>query len=177
MRYRSLVYSSSVRLLPTLWVLTGCLSAVAPVSAQDTPEPSASLLTPGIAPVSPRTGFQFNDLPKAAEVFRPSAFVEGTQSVVVMWEILPGYYLYRQSLTVTSASGLPLPAPIFPEGQLHSDEFFGESEVYFDRVMLKIPLTDLPEHTVVDLEISYQGCAQDRYCYPIQNTTLPIELP
>ena len=136
--------------------------------------PTAPLASP--PPLQPK-GFQISNLQPASEVFALSAFVEGNESIVVMWEMPPEYYLYRKSLSVTASTLTSFPAARFPPGVAHEDEFFGASEVYFDKVMLHIPLAELPEHTTIELELTYQGRAENRYCYPMQYVSLPVELP
>ncbi|WP_458717091.1 protein-disulfide reductase DsbD [Pseudomonas gregormendelii] len=55
----------------------------------------------------------------------------------LFWQIADGYYLYQQRLKF---DGLPPEhKPALPPGESHSDEFFGEQQVYRQGLELKIP--------------------------------------
>lgn len=78
------------------------------------------------------------------------------------WRIAPGYYLYQQRLTF---SGLDKDLhPALPAGIPHSDEFFGESQVYRDSLQLSIPAASARAYT-----LGWQGCADAGLCYPPQS--------
>lgn len=134
-------------------------------------EPPKSLV-PGVLP--------------AAQAFALSAFVEADTDIALLWEMPPGYYLYRKSLMLELADGSPLDDYVLPNGVTVEDEFFGASEVYFDRLLLRLPLNAVPNdaYTVnteggrtLELMVSYQGCAEEKYCYPPQHTPLVLERP
>ena len=91
------------------------------------------------------------------------------------WTIAPGYYLYKKSIMVKTqrqqfelGKQLPLATEI-------EDEFFGKVEVYFDRLELQLPLAGSEQ--VLNLELSYQGCATGRYCYPPVSKLITVQLP
>ena len=65
-----------------------------------------------------------------------------------------------------------------PKGKIKVDEFFGESEVYFEDVFARLPLARAtPESMDLELEVNFQGCAEGGLCYPpttrVVSTTLP----
>lgn len=121
------------------------------------------------------------------EAFALSGFVEADGHIALVWELPPqGYYLYRKSLSVELPDGTVLEGYDVPQGVMVEDEFFGESEVYFERLLVRLPLREVPESAFtrasdgareLELLVSYQGCAQDKYCYPQQHTALTLELP
>lgn len=152
------------RLPPLLCLLSASLLAGS-LPAQD----SASLLT---AP-SP-----FGALPlPAAQAFALSALVELPDRVLLLWDIEEGYYLYRKSLALTPLSGGErIGAPELPTGKQVVDEFFGEVEIYRDQLRISLPLAAGPA-AELELSIQYQGCAEDRYCYPLQESTVRLALP
>lgn len=77
------------------------------------------------------------------------------------WQIEPGYYLYRDRISV--AGGDRPVAITVPPGESKDDPNFGPSEIYRDRV--SIPLeSSAPRSGVV--RVTYQGCAEDSICYP-----------
>ena len=83
------------------------------------------------------------------------------------WQITDGYYLYQKRLKF---DGLPVAQhPALPEGEAHSDEFFGEQPVYRQGLELKIPAG--ANGTV---KVSYQGCADAGLCYPPQTQVVDL---
>ncbi len=85
-------------------------------------------------------------------------------SIAIEFSIAPGYYLYRHRFSINDASGNPVIFDI-PAGEAKNDEFFGEVEVYYQFVDLRLnpnKLSDTPQQ----LNITYQGCADAGLCYP-----------
>jgi thiol:disulfide interchange protein DsbD len=126
------------------------------------------------------------DILPAAQAFALSAFVEADGHIALLWEIPDGYYLYRKSLRLELPDGSVLEPFTVPDGTRLEDEYFGETEVYFARLLLRLPLTAVPNTAFtatpngarqLDLVAFYQGCAQDKYCYPPQQTPLTVTLP
>ncbi|MHC8366022.1 protein-disulfide reductase DsbD [Pseudomonas sp. ZT5P21] len=77
------------------------------------------------------------------------------------WQITDGYYLYQKRLKF---DGLPAELhPVLPEGEFHSDEFFGEQPVYRQGLELKIPAGATGQ-----IKVGFQGCADAGLCYPPQ---------
>lgn len=75
------------------------------------------------------------------------------------WQIADGYYLYQQRLKF---DGLPAEhKPALPDGEAHSDEFFGEQQVYRQGLELKIPAG-----VTGQIKVGFQGCADAGLCYP-----------
>jgi thiol:disulfide interchange protein DsbD len=75
------------------------------------------------------------------------------------WQIADGYYLYQKRLKF---DGLPAEQhPVLPEGEAHSDEFFGAQQVYRQGLELKIPAGATGQ-----IKVGFQGCADAGLCYP-----------
>jgi thiol:disulfide interchange protein DsbD len=55
--------------------------------------------------------------------------------------------------------------PQIPEGIHKEDEYFGEVEVYYDALMVDVPVTGAEKETFI---VEYQGCAEAGICYPPQ---------
>ncbi len=82
------------------------------------------------------------------------------------WQIAKGYYLYRHSLTFTAlGEGQSVGQPLIPEGEPKEDEFFGRTEVFHDELSVRLPV-QAPEGRRLELQVGYQGCAEDGICYP-----------
>jgi len=98
--------------------------------------------------------------------------------VVARWEIAEGYYLYRDQFKFALKGGV-LGEPQFPQGVVKDDIKYGQVEVYEHLLEIKLPVQDI--RGALSLDISYQGCADQRICYPpIQKTVdfpaTPVQL-
>nr|WP_314533711.1 protein-disulfide reductase DsbD [uncultured Pseudomonas sp.] len=83
------------------------------------------------------------------------------------WQIADGYYLYQQRLKF---DGLPVEhKPVLPQGESHSDEFFGEQQVYRQGLELKIPAGATGQ-----VKVGFQGCADAGLCYPPQTQVVDL---
>jgi len=83
------------------------------------------------------------------------------------WQIADGYYLYQQRLKF---DGLPAEyKPVLPEGEDHSDEFFGQQQVYRQGLELKIPAGASGQ-----VKVGFQGCADAGLCYPPQTKVIDL---
>ena len=99
------------------------------------------------------------------EAFVPQVRQVAPNRLEAEWRIEPGYYLYREQLGVSFAGEDLLAADrvSVPGGEKKTDEYFGTSEVYFERLTLVI---DLPrDYAGQTLTLRYQGCAVDGICY------------
>ncbi len=81
------------------------------------------------------------------------------------WQIADGYYLYQQRMKF---DGLAEKPPL-PQGEAHSDEFFGEQQVYRQGLEVKIPAG-----TTGKVKLGWQGCADAGLCYPPQSITVDL---
>jgi thiol:disulfide interchange protein DsbD len=83
------------------------------------------------------------------------------------WQIADGYYLYQKRLKF---DGLPAEQqPFLPQGESHSDEFFGEQQVYRQGLELKIPAGASGQ-----IKVGFQGCADAGLCYPPQTRVVDL---
>jgi len=130
------------------------------------------------------TTISANRVLPADTAFMLQAFVESDESVVLLWDIMPGYYLYRQSISVniadaSSADASSNIATELPAGSHLTDEFFGDVEVYYDKLLVKIAISSLlaDEDRELHFQLGYQGCAKDLYCYPPQLKDIQLSLP
>jgi thiol:disulfide interchange protein DsbD len=81
----------------------------------------------------------------------------------VLWQIQPRHYLYRHRLSVRGSERLG--EPQVPAGLAKTDEFFGDVEVYYEGLEVRVPLQGDKRETIV---VEYQGCADAGVCYPPQ---------
>ena len=113
------------------------------------------------------------------EAFQPILTPVDGNTVEVSFRVAPGYYLYKDKISVSSASEqVQLGRLALPDGELKVDEWFGEMEVYHNDVFAELPMARAtPEGMSLDLELHYQGCAEDGICYPPITRTLNVMLP
>ena len=113
------------------------------------------------------------------EAFRPYVEALDGNTLEISFQIAPGYYLYKDKISASSKSEyVRLGHLELPKGKLHSDEYFGDSEVFYDAVFGKASLARAkPEAMQLDVEIGFQGCADDGICYPPITRTLSVSMP
>ncbi|EPL04353.1 protein-disulfide reductase DsbD [Pseudomonas sp. CF161] len=83
------------------------------------------------------------------------------------WQIAEGYYLYQQRLKLDGLADAHKPP--LPEGEAHSDEFFGAQQVYRQGLELKIPAGASGK-----IKVGWQGCADAGLCYPPQSLEVDL---
>ena len=117
-----------------------------------------------------------------ALAFRPSATALDGQMIEVRFDIAKGYYLYRDKFRfAVETAGVSLGAPNLPTGKQKMDETFGQVEVYYDAVAIRLPVERMQGQRSgvlpLTLKITSQGCADIGVCFPLQQQTLSFDLP
>lgn len=99
------------------------------------------------------------------------------QTVIVQWDIKPGYYLYKDRIHIVPAanSAVQLGTPRFPLAVDHVSPLLGHFAAYEDRTQISIPVLSA-EPPSFSLEIKYQGCAEQGYCYPPETRVVSVAL-
>ncbi len=113
------------------------------------------------------------------QAFRISGEAAGPDAVIVRWDIEPGYYMYRSKFRFDSDSpGITLGRPALPAAKVKQDEFFGEVQIYRDRLEARLPVArTAAAGDLVAIEAKSQGCADAGLCYPPQKQRILLELP
>ncbi|HSN71095.1 MAG TPA: protein-disulfide reductase DsbD domain-containing protein, partial [Steroidobacteraceae bacterium] len=112
------------------------------------------------------------------EAFRLSASMDRPDVVTITWVIAEGYYLYRHRFSFESDSdAVTLGEPRFPRGEPKSDEFFGDTEVYYGVLEVPIPVARPPGSGQLAIDVGFQGCAEAGLCYPPTVRTVTVEMP
>lgn len=146
--------------------LTGWL--VAPVMALVMTCLMASMATTALAQISA------DDLLPVEEAF--AVEVERVDDAVALhWTIAEGYYLYRHAFEV-SADPVSLGTAQLPQGEITTDEFFGETETYRGQITMVIPIENASAQAF-DLNLVSQGCADLGVCYPPHRQVLSVPAP
>ena len=94
------------------------------------------------------------------------------ERITLIFKIKNGYYIYRDSVLLT-LDGERLDF-IFKETdwRITNDQFLGTQEVAFKKIELEINKSNIDGHNI--FEISYQGCSEDTYCYPVVKKEIKI---
>lgn len=110
---------------------------------------------------------QDNKIKPADEVFVMS-YSEDEDVLKVNWSIEDGYYLYFDSILIKENQKI-VDFDV-TDGMIidHEDEFFGETKII--RNILEISSIEDIETNLI--EITYQGCSDRGFCYPVQNKNI-----
>lgn len=111
--------------------------------------------------LAPSGGEEFLEPDRA---FRLSILPLDAQTVLARIDIAPGYYLYRDKTKFQASGGAQLAAYTLPPGKSKVDAYFGKTEVYYERMEVRLPLAAAAQ--TAELTANYQGCADKGICYP-----------
>lgn len=90
-------------------------------------------------------------------------FKQENEHLTISWVIADGYYMYRDKLKF-EADGATLGEISIPQGKDHTDDYFGEQEVYYSFVEIPIAIKDAIEGGSVN--VTFMGCAEGKLCFP-----------
>ena len=115
-----------------------------------------------------------SDFLPVEQAFQPTAWHDG-ETLKIGFEIAQGYYLYRHRFDISAPHEAVRLGPLdLPPGQAKTDEFMGDVQVFYDRVVLKAPI-EAARQGPMDVALTFQGCADAGLCYPPQ--TLELQAP
>ncbi len=98
--------------------------------------------------------------------FKYTATADPTK-VTIEWQAAKGYYLYQKRMGLSSATpGVTVGDSVYPAGEIHKDEFFGEQTVFRNSFKVTAPLSGAKAGDTVALKIKWKGCADAGLCYP-----------
>jgi thiol:disulfide interchange protein DsbD len=115
--------------------------------------------------------------------FKVRAIATAPDRVEVIFQVAPGYYLYRHKMNFSVADQpVALGTPDLPKGKIKIDKYLSEEEqeleVYLEDVTAKLPVSrGSKEAFVLNLKVGYQGCAEAGLCYSPTTKTFDVELP
>lgn len=97
----------------------------------------------------------------AEEAFPVQVESVSAQEVELHWDIPEHYYLYQHKFEVRQGQQvLPL---TLPKSQALFDDNYGQTQVYYQQVQFNVPAQASQTY-----QVTWQGCAKDRICYPPQ---------
>ena len=113
------------------------------------------------------------------EAFEPILTAIDGNAVELAFRVADGYYLYKDKITARSDSNIAQAGILdLPDGKMKTDQYFGEQEVYYGDVFGKLSIARAtPEAMDLDIEVGFQGCAEDSICYPPIKRKLNVSLP
>ena len=103
------------------------------------------------------------------EAFRLSVSKQADEQARLTWDIAKGYYLYRKQMKVEVEPPGNTRQINWPAGTPKTDEFFGDSEVYYKQVSVLVKAPDAQA-----LALTWQGCADAGLCYPPQSKRISL---
>ena len=83
-------------------------------------------------------------------------------SLFLNWKIEKTYYLYQNSIKVINKDQ-SIAFDLIGDPIVHKDEFLGETVIFRNNLALKI--SDQTERNLKNYEVTFQGCAEKRFCY------------
>ena len=114
------------------------------------------MLFAGFAQAAPGNPFETKpDFLPVAKAFTFTSERLESGETQLYWQIADGYYLYQQRMKFDGLAE----KPALPEGEAHSDEFFGEQQVYRQGLEVKIPAG-----VTGQVKLGWQGCADAGLC-------------
>jgi thiol:disulfide interchange protein DsbD len=114
------------------------------------------------------------------EAFRFGAGLAQADSIPLTWVIADGYYLYKDRISIESATpNVQIGKPVLPKGKSKHDEYFGDTEVYYEVLEATLPVARAASNEAqpLQLKVTYQGCAEGGLCYNPITKEATIELP
>ena len=107
-----------------------------------------------------------NEILPADEAFKlETSLVQDT--LKIKWIIGDEYYLYLDSIMVKANKELVKHEILNSKVLDHEDIFFGKTKILKDKLVISIKNSSFKS-----LEVSYQGCSEQGFCYPIQKVTI-----
>lgn len=132
----------------------------------------------GLGQLGQRQTRQNDDFLPPDAAFRFGPGMEGPDTVALTWIIAEDYYLYKDRIQVaTDTPGVTLGKLRLPEGQPKHDEFFGDTEVYYEVLEASLPIARPAGAGQLDLAVIYQGCAESGLCYNPITKKVSLDLP
>jgi thiol:disulfide interchange protein DsbD len=110
-----------------------------------------------------------DDILHPDEAFILSARLDANNVIQTNILMADNIYLYRDKIKIAmvNGDGHALGAISVPRGKKKNDEFLGPMEVIYDQVNVSIPIiSEANASNQLALSYQYQGCVEERICYP-----------
>ena len=130
----------------------------------------AVAVSPPAAAIDPK------DLLDPEDAFRLAVVTLDARSAQIEFRIAEGYYLYRDRFRFETAAGKVIADAELPSGKVKQDPFFGRTEIYRDRVRIRVPLPGADLRRGARLKVISQGCSDSAVCYIPQEQWVDLRL-
>lgn len=117
------------------------------------------------------------------QAYQLSGQITEDQRIAFSWKMAPNYYLYRDAFNfkVLKPSSLTLGEANYPKKTIEFEDILGTHDVYEKTVTITLPYRfnktfDTPT-VPTKIEVHYQGCTHNGFCYPPTNKTITLKLP
>ncbi|MGQ3890462.1 protein-disulfide reductase DsbD [Legionella sp. CNM-4043-24] len=119
----------------------------------------------------------FAEPPAASEVFPLEVKRIDPNTFVLNWDIKPGYFLYsdRIKITTPAVSNVHLGDIRYPKPVIKVDHQGRQYSVYRNRLSLPVAVLGVQPGEAL-LELHYQGCSDDGFCYPPETSQLLLTI-
>ena len=120
-----------------------------------------------------------DEIPEPDKAFQLAAVIDGNNIIQAEIQIYNHTYLYKNKMkfTLVDGPGHSIGAISLPKGDEKNDEFFGLMEVYHDYFKVSAPIiSEAGASNQLVVAMGYQGCVEDKICYPPITKYLKIDL-
>jgi len=131
---------------------------------------------------SPQDQQNGQELLRMEEAFQLVDIIQQGNELVVQWQSAEGYYFYRDKFRVESLEpSVSIGKIILPQGVVENDPLFGEVQVYFDPIEMRVPIFSALENQSFTGKVEFifhaQGCNKPvGVCYPPQKINIGQEI-
>tara|TARA_B100000401_G_scaffold242663_1_gene164598 strand:- start:524 stop:1006 length:483 start_codon:yes stop_codon:yes gene_type:complete len=112
----------------------------------------------------------FQEILPADESFKFSVF-QIEDRIILSWELKENCFLYEDKFEIKPFPEIDIEIRTEETPILISDEYFGEVEVFFNKVTKTFDLNKITEKVLV----KYQGCNERGFCYPLISKYLIVD--
>ncbi len=120
---------------------------------------------------SPLDQLTQDEILPADEAFKLSVNKHSENRIILRWDMKENCFLYKDKFNTYSETESIESIKITGNPNQINDIYFGEVVVYFNSVSQEIKLKN--ENT--KLNVSYQGCNEKGFCYPIINKVVDVK--
>ena len=107
----------------------------------------------------------------ADEAFKLSVNKHSENRIILRWDMKENCFLYKDKFNIYSETESIESIKITGNPNQINDIYFGEVVVYFNSVSQEIKL----KNENIKLNVSYQGCNEKGFCYPIINKVVDVK--
>ncbi len=119
------------------------------------------------------------EIPDPDKAFQLGAVIDKNNIIQAEIQIYSHTYLYKNKMKfkMLDGEGHTIGAISLPKGDEKNDEFFGLMEVYHDYFKVSVPVISDPNASAqYVISMGYQGCVEDKICYPPITKYLKVDL-